>query len=284
MRVRVRHEIVHALEPGVRTAIALIRVTPRNHDGQYVQRWSLDVEPDCRLYPHEDAFGNLTHTFTVEGPGEEIVLTASGEVDTQDTTGIVRGTLERFPPSLFLRPTRLTTVTPEVAQFARLVLDASADELGRLHALMSIVHAEVEEAPRALAASPMSAADVLKAKTGCPGGLTHLFIAGAQSLGIPCRHVSGYVAEVDGQGHAREWAEAHIPRIGWVAFDCGRSVCATESYVRVAIGLDSASVTMLKGMGVTVKEEIHAREAKGPARGGASNGQSQGQHQGQRDQ
>ncbi len=275
MRVRVRHEIVHALEPGVRTAIALLRVTPRNHDGQYVQRWSLDVEPDCRLYPHEDAFGNLTHTFTVESPGERIVLTASGEVETQDTSGIVRGTLERFPPSLFLRPTPFTAATPEIVDFARLVLDAASDELGRLHALMSIIHAEVEEAPRALAATPPSAAEVLKAKAGCPGGITHLFTACAQSLGIPCRHVSGYVAQEDGHGAAREWAEAHVPRIGWVAFDCGPSLCATDHYVRVAIGLDSPAVTMLKGMGVTVKEEVHAREPRGPGR--AAGGQSQSQ-------
>lgn len=289
MRVRVRHELVHALEPGTRTAIALMRVTPRNHDGQYVQRWSLDVQPDCRLYPHEDAFGNLTHTFTVEAPGEEIVLTASGEVDTQDNSGIVRGTLERFPPTLFLRPTPLTAATPEVAQFARLVLDAATDDLGRLHALMSIVHAEVTEAPRALSAAPIGAAEVLKAKAGCAGGMTHLFTACAQSLGIPCRHVSGYVAEADGNGHAREWAEAHVPRIGWVAFDCGRSLCATDDYVRVAVGLDSAGVTMLKGLGVTVKEDVQARETRGGPRG-ASNGTSNGasgqtqRQQGQRDQ
>lgn len=262
MRVRVRHELVHTLRKGTRTAIATIRVTPRNHEGQYVQRWSLDVQPDTRLHPHEDAFGNLTHTFSVDSPGAEIALVAAGEVDTQDTSGIVRGTVERFPPTLFLRPTHNTAVTPEVAAFARLVLDASTDELGRLHALMSIIHAEVKEDPRLVGTLAASAADALKDKAACAGGLTHLFIACAQHLGIPARHVGGYVADETGEGVAREWGEAYVPRIGWIAFDCGRSVCATERYVRVAAGLDSTGVEMLKGIGETTRQDVRAQEVR----------------------
>ncbi|OYW61813.1 MAG: hypothetical protein B7Y84_05225 [Azorhizobium sp. 32-67-21] len=274
MRVRVRHELVHTLKKGTRTAIATIRVTPRNHEGQYVQRWALDVQPDTRMHPHEDAFGNLTHTFTVEAPGAEIVLVAAGEVDTQDTTGIVRGTVERFPPTLFLRPTLSTTVTPEVGAFARLVLDAAGDELGRLHALMSIINAEVKEEPRLVGTAAASAADALKAKTACAGGLTHLFVASAQHLGIPARHVGGYVADEDGEGFAREWAEAFVPKIGWIAFDCGRSVCATERYVRVSAGLDSSGVDMLKGIGETTRQDVKVQEAR-PGKARASQSQRQ---------
>lgn len=262
MRVRVRHELVHTLRKGTRTAIATIRVTPRNHEGQYVQRWSLDVQPDTRLHPHEDAFGNLTHTFSVDNPGTEIVLVAAGEVDTQDTSGIVRGTVERFPPTLFLRPTPNTAATPEVTAFARLVLDAATDELGRLHALMSIIHAEVKEEARLVGTLAATAADALKEKTACAGGITHLFIACAQHLGIPARHVSGYVADEDGEGFAREWGEAYVARIGWIAFDCGRSLCATERYVRVAAGLDSSGVDMLKGIGETTRQDVRAHEAR----------------------
>ncbi|OYZ89651.1 MAG: transglutaminase, partial [Xanthobacter sp. 17-67-6] len=103
MRVRIYHQIIHKLEPGLRIATATIKLTPRNHEGQHIVRWPLDVQPDCRLYPHEDAFGNLCHTFSVEGPLDHITLLAEGDVETRDMTGVVRGTVERFPPSLFLR-------------------------------------------------------------------------------------------------------------------------------------------------------------------------------------
>ena len=43
-----------------------------------------------------------------------------GEVDTQDTSGVVVGTIERFPPSLYLRETPLTRLDPAIAEFARL--------------------------------------------------------------------------------------------------------------------------------------------------------------------
>lgn len=275
MRVRVRHEIIHRLDPGVRTSIASIRMTPRNHDGQYVQRWSLDVQPDCRLYPQEDAFGNLTQTFTVEGPVEEIRLIASGEADTQDTSGIVRGTVERFPPTLFLRATPLTEMTPEIAAFADQTLQEAGDELGRLHALMRAIGDTIEEKPRALKVPAASAAEVIEAKAGCPSGMTHLFIASARHLGIPARHISGYVANDGGEGSAREWAEAHVPKIGWVAFDCGRSLCATEAYVRLAVGLDSLGVSALRGLGTPAGEEVHAFDARCPPKD--RQGQSQRQ-------
>lgn len=275
MRVRVRHEVMHRLEPGMRTAIASIRITPRNHFGQYVHRWSLDVQPDCRLYPQEDAFGNLAHTFSVESPGEEIILTAAGEVDTQDTTGIVRGTVERFPPSLFLRPTPLTELSPDITAFADLVRAEAKDELGRLHALMNAINEAVEETKRPLEVPALAAAEVWEAKAGCPGGLTHLFTAAAHHLGIPARHVSGYVADEEGTGEAREWAEAHVPKIGWIAFDCGRSLCATEAYVRLAVGLDSLGVSVLKGVGVNVSETVSACDARCPSKD--RQGQSQRQ-------
>src|SRR5690606_5559839 len=73
---------------------------------------------DCRLEPHEDAFGNLTHSFTVDGPISELRIGVEGEVETQDTAGIVRGTLERFPPSLFLRETELPRPDDAIARFA----------------------------------------------------------------------------------------------------------------------------------------------------------------------
>src|SRR5208337_4840961 len=35
-----------------------------------------------------------------------------------------------------------------------------------------------------------------------------------------------------------EFAEAHIPRLGWVAFDPTISICADQRYVRVVVGFD----------------------------------------------
>ena len=46
-------------------------------------------------------------------------------------------------------------------------------------------------------------------------------------------------------GHA--WAEAHVPDLGWVAFDPANGMCATDAHVRVAVGLDYLGAAPVRG-------------------------------------
>src|SRR5579859_208996 len=101
MRLRIAHSTVYRYDPPTNGAIQLLRLTPRNHDSQYVVRWRIDVSPDARLVSGEDAFGNITHVFNTGGPLAEMRVDVGGEVETQNTGGVVRGVTERFPPSLF---------------------------------------------------------------------------------------------------------------------------------------------------------------------------------------
>src|SRR5687768_3739536 len=90
MRIRISHETRYRYDAPINGVIQTLRLTPRNHDGQYVIHWRIDVTEDCRLDVHEDAFGNITHTFTAEGPFDELGVQVEGEIDVQDTGGIVR--------------------------------------------------------------------------------------------------------------------------------------------------------------------------------------------------
>src|ERR1022692_2677586 len=100
MRLRIAQSMLRRYDPAAVGVIQVLRLTPRNHEGQYVIGWRIDVSADVRLNAHEDAFGNLTHVFTADGPFEELSVEVDGEVETHNTDGIVRGTLERFPPAL----------------------------------------------------------------------------------------------------------------------------------------------------------------------------------------
>jgi len=99
MRIQISHLTNHRYAAPAASVIHMLRLTPRNHDGQYVARWRIDVSTDCRLDQHEDAFGNITHVFTADGPLTELAVAVQGEVETRDTQGIVRGVVERFPPN-----------------------------------------------------------------------------------------------------------------------------------------------------------------------------------------
>jgi transglutaminase-like putative cysteine protease len=250
MRIRISHLTNYRYETPATSVIQMLRLTPRNHDGQYLTRWRIDVSTDCRLDQHEDAFGNITHAFTAEGPLGELTILVEGEVETRDTQGVVRGTVERFPPSLYLRETALTSPDADIAGFAAASRDAvGGDVLKLLHGMLERLHDDMtyDTDPTH---SATSAAEAFALKRGVCQDFTHVFIAASRSLGVPARYVGGYFHREDGvreqdAGHA--WAEAFVPELGWVAFDPANGICATDAYVRVAVGLDHLGAAPLRG-------------------------------------
>ncbi len=251
MLIRVFHRTIYHYEAPATGVIQVLRLTPRNHDGQYVTRWRIDVSADCRLDQHEDAFGNITHVFTAEGPFDEFTVSVEGEVETRNTDGIVAGTVERFPPTLFLRETALTAPDDAIAAFATTSRSAAgADDLKLLHLMLERLHREMtfDTDPTHTATT---AAEAFSLKRGVCQDLTHIFISAARRLGIPARYIGGYFHRDDGMtaqdaGHA--WAEACVPNLGWVAFDTANGICATGAHIRVAVGLDYLGAAPVRGM------------------------------------
>jgi transglutaminase-like putative cysteine protease len=250
MRIRISHQTVYRYQTPATGVIQTLRLTPRNHDGQYVLDWRIDISEDCRLDHHEDAFGNVTQTFAADGPVSELTVRVDGEVDTQDTSGIVRGAIERFPPSLFLRETALTRPDPAIADFARGLHDAAGGEtLPFLHLLLERLHADIVY-QTGRTGPTTTAAEAFALRRGVCQDLAHMFIASARQVGVPGRYVGGYVHRLDGvvaqqAGHA--WAEAFVPDIGWIGFDPANGLCPTDSHVRVAVGLDYLGAAPVRG-------------------------------------
>jgi transglutaminase-like putative cysteine protease len=250
MRIRISHASIYRYDTPVAGVIQTLRLTPRNHDGQYVVFWRIDISEDCRLDHHEDAFGNITHTFTAEGTFTELGVTVDGEVETQDTHGIVRGAIERFPPSLFLRETALTRPDAAIAAFARETRASAGDDtLQLLHRMTERLHNEImfDTDPTHTATT---AAEAFAMRRGVCQDLSHVFISAARSLGVPARYVGGYFHRADGvvhqeAGHA--WAEAFVPDIGWVGFDPANGISPTDQHVRVAVGLDYLGAAPVRG-------------------------------------
>ena len=51
MRICVAHETVYRYETPSSGVIQTLRLTPRNHTGQYVVDWRIEISADCRLEP-----------------------------------------------------------------------------------------------------------------------------------------------------------------------------------------------------------------------------------------
>lgn len=249
MRLKIAHTTTYRYEPPASGVIQVLRLTPGSHDGQYVADWQIDVSTDSRLDMHEDAFGNITHVLT-HGALSDLTIHVEGLIETHDTGGVLRGTDERFPPSLFLRATPLTQVDAAMAKFAGdLRVEAGSDTLGFLHALLLQIcdHMTFDTDPTH---TGTSAAEAFELRRGVCQDYTHIFIACARSAGVPARFVSGHFLRVDGivaqeAGHA--WAEAYVDNLGWVGFDPTNGISTTDAHARVAIGLDYLGAAPVRG-------------------------------------
>lgn len=250
MRIRIAHSTTYTYDAPPKSVTQVLRLTPRNHDGQYVLNWRIDLSRDCQLHQREGAFGNISHVFTADGPFKDLTVTVEGEVDTQDTSGVIRGTIERFPPALYLRDTPLTEADAAIIAFAEDIRDkAGSDTLTVLHALLLALN-EGFTFDTETTHVGTTAVEAFKLKRGvCQDG-THIFIAAARHLGIPARYIGGHYCRIDENapqeaGHA--WAEAYIDKLGWVGFDPTHGLSPTESHVRVAVGLDYLGAAPVRG-------------------------------------
>ena len=269
MRIRILHTTSYCYDAPPKGVTQMLRLTPRNHDGQYVVRWRIELSEDCRLHQREDAFGNITHSFTAEGLFNELSIAVEGEVDVHDTNSVVRGAVERFPPSLFLRETALTQPDAAIIDFAQSVrAGAGSETLPLLHRLTVATNREItfDTDPTH---SATTAAEAFTLRRGVCQDLTHIFIAAARQLGIPARYVGGHFYRADGvtaqdAGHA--WAETYVEHLGWVGFDPANGIGTTEAHVRLAVGLDYLGAAPVRGVryggnGETLRVAVHVDQA-----------------------
>lgn len=249
MRIRIQHKSTYRYDRPARRIVQKLRLTPRSCANQRIANWRIEVDADCRLHVSEDAFGNIVHSFSAEGPCDSVTALVEGEAETFDLSGVVQGVSERLPQELYLRETPLTTPTPGIRAFARETTAGRPDALSKLHELLASIYAVMTfDADATHVATP--AAEAFAKKSGVCQDFAHLFIACARELAIPARYVSGYFLRSDGQdcqpaSHA--WAEAYVASLGWVGFDPAHGLSPDDAYVRVAAALDYLGAAPIRG-------------------------------------
>ncbi len=260
MRLAIRHQTSYRYSKPISYAIQTLRLSPRPYEGLNVVNWRVRGEGRHELPNFLDGYGNLVHCHTVNRAHDNAAIIVEGEVETRPTDGIVRGAAETLPPLFYLRSTRLTAVTPPIADIAHSLAGKSFD---RLIALMEEVRARVDY--RAGVTQPSTTADeALQLGAGVCQDHAHLFIAAARAIGVPARYVGGYLwagsGDEDQASHA--WAEAYLQDFGWVGFDPSNRTRPTEAYVRASIGLDYWSAAPVRGVRRGEGEEALAVKVK----------------------
>ncbi len=278
MRLAVHHTETLTYDTPSLGTIQVLRLTPRDHTGHYVCDWSVNVETDCHIATTKDAFGNIVTSFSVQGPLETLTIQTVGEVETEETHGIVRGAAEKVPVGLFLRP---ATEEWDMA-FSRTLLSAAGDPrtppLDFVHRLMNLLHNVLpddepeEETGQSQQQDGQSASQTsTKAETleGIPTTLVtrlssmlierktqgdksaaSMLAQATRQIGMPARLVSGYRLD-DTTGPTKKsamdvWTEVHIDELGWVGFDPITASCPSAESIRVAVGIDEPGIAAMR--------------------------------------
>lgn len=248
MLLKIRHVSHYSYDHPVPYAVQRLRLRPPTVPGQNVRHWDVSVEGGEPEVSYIDGFGNKTDLVQHHRNIGEIVITASGNVEIEDRSGVLGPVYGYAPLWLFERETPLTAPGEGIRALAG-ELSGVQDRLTLLHDLMNRVHAMVAYMPGTTDVST-DAETALAAGKGVCQDHSHIFLSAARLIGIPARYVSGYLMMegVEEQTASHAWAEAHVEGLGWVGFDAANDICPGDRYVRIATGLDYRDAAPISGV------------------------------------
>lgn len=247
MRLSVRHETHYEYDTPLVYSAQRLHLWPVDFAAQKTVDWAITAPGMENALSYLDGFGNRVHILTFGSIAGPVRIIAEGIVEVTNAAGLVQGLDCPAPEAVFLRQTRPTAANAAIRAMSEKHF-SSGGILDGLHGLMNDIHTRVAYELGATDAHTTAAEAFAEGRGVCQDH-AHIFIAAARAAGIPARYVTGYL--VTGQGAsstaAHAWAEALAPDLGWVGFDPANAKCPTDNYVRVAAGIDAASVAPIRG-------------------------------------
>ncbi|MFN4057943.1 MAG: transglutaminase domain-containing protein [Roseinatronobacter sp.] len=252
MILNVLHKTRYEFAQPVRGVIQSLRLTPAKCDSQKVLAWDIEIPGAVISTPFRDGAGDLVCTAAIRAtvPGIEIIVT--GQVETTDTAGVLRGHRDRVPPRAYLRGTHRTVANRAIHDLVAVVQEelGAGSQLDCAHGLMQAVADALPYRPGTTEAHT-TASEAMAAGAGVCQDHAHVMISAALLAGLPARYVSGYLlASEDGSPHeaSHAWAEIYIDNLGWVGFDAANRCCPNDMYIRLGSGLDATDAAPIRGL------------------------------------
>lgn len=260
MLLHILHRTTFVYAGPVRDSFNEVRLQPVSDASQRCRSFELRLTPSVDIRDYEDLYGNRVHFFDVTAPHTQLMIEATSVVETTapstplpgPAAGIERDDAsDREMLTEFFSASELVPLGPEWAQEARQALGGNrGDVWSDVRRLGQHIFRTFTYRPNTTGVNTL-ASEALKLRSGVCQDFAHVHLGLCRSLGIPARYVSGYFFnearrpfEVEAS-HA--WIEAHIPGLGWVAYDPTHDRPADERYVKVAVGRDYADIRPVSG-------------------------------------
>lgn len=249
MLLKIIHRTSYTYDGPAPYALQQLRLEPQSGASQTVKSWTVETEGAKEELSFNDHNDNKVSLISFEGSGSEVHIVCTGEVETEDSAGVIGKHKAALPLWYFSRATDLTRAGNNVKQLTKDLRVEFDDDVAMMHALSKrIIDAVEYETGHTDATS--SAEDALKAGRGVCQDHAHIFISAARYLGFPARYVSGYLMMPDRehQDASHAWAEVHVPSLGWLGIDVSNQISPDEKYVRIATGLDYTEAAPVSGI------------------------------------
>ena len=249
MKLTISHTTAYRFEEPAAYGLQQLRLTPKDHNGQNILDWRMEVEGG-RVETSFDAHHRNRDSLVSFAPdATEVRVVCTGSVETDDKAGVIGKHAGFAPLWFFHRSTALTRAGPRVRGLAKGLKEERTDDIPRLHALSARI---LDAVPYEIGQTDADTAaeGAIEIGAGVCQDHAHIFLAAARSMGYPARYVSGYLMMEDRvhQDASHAWVEAHVNGLGWVGFDVSNGYSPDPRYVRVATGLDYSEAAPIAGL------------------------------------
>lgn len=256
MLLHIEHKTHYRFEGPVPYALQRLRLTPKQNSSQHILNWNRRVNGGKIELEYDDHNFNHIQLVTVDAGATDITIECSGDVETEDTSGVI-GQHSGFAPLwYFKRDTALTKAGPGVAKILKSLATPTDDALAQLHSLSASIRDTVTYRT-GHTTTDHTAEQAISDGIGVCQDHAHIFVSAARKLGYPARYVSGYLMLLDtiDQDATHAWAEAFITGLGWVGFDISNGISPDERYVKLATGLDYREAAPVEGRTFGTRDE-----------------------------
>jgi len=269
----VRHVTIYKYEVSVAAANVVLRVTPRDDDGQHRVDQRLVISPEpSQLSRSRDFYGNDVAIATIETAHVELRVDASARVEVDRGAGPAPGAgpawervveaalsvrkLGPEAPAQFLFPSPRIAIVGEVTDYARASFTVARSVVDAARELMRRIRKDFVYDPTATdITTPVP--EAFAARRGVCQDFAHIMIAGLRGLGLPAAYVSGYIRTIPPPGKPRlqgadathAWVSVWCgDEIGWLGLDPTNAIDIGNDHIRVAVGRDFSDVSPIYGV------------------------------------
>lgn len=246
MLLHIRHETLYRYDRPAKHSVQSLRLTPRTETGQRVLAWNLAAPG--RQSQQVDAHGNLMHLLTIDEPHEEIHITVSGTVETEEVPDSAPSDRGRLSPLVYVPDTALTRADDALLDFAAVHGVKTPDR----HEAMQLALAvrEIMDYVSGVTGVSDTAARAFSLRRGVCQDHAHVMIACCRALGVPARYVSGYLLTGrDDHIASHAWVDVWLDRHErWFAIDVTNGVPGGLQHCRLAVGRDYLDASPVRGV------------------------------------